>query len=68
MLNKIIELRKDARLSRKEASEKLGVSYSHISKIETGNRKPGRDLIEKMSEIYDCSIGDIYTFLRKGKY
>jgi putative transcriptional regulator len=44
-----------------EASKALQISKSMLYKIEQGDKKPGRELIKKMSDIYECSIEDIFS-------
>jgi|GEM_PF-1424816 len=43
-----------------EAAKALEISKSMLYKIEQGNKKPGRELIKKMSEVYGCSTEDIF--------
>jgi transcriptional regulator with XRE-family HTH domain len=43
-----------------ETSEALGISASYLWQIESGYRKPGRDLIVKMCKLYKCKLEDIF--------
>jgi putative transcriptional regulator len=43
-----------------EAAKALEISKSMLYKIEQGHKKPGRELIKKMSEVYECSTEDIF--------
>ncbi|KGG81086.1 hypothetical protein Y919_02720 [Caloranaerobacter azorensis H53214] len=57
-------LRQKTKLTTKEAAKKLGISLSMLYKIEQGHRKPSVDLIQRMSEVYSCSINDIFLALK----
>lgn len=57
------ELRMQASLDTKTAAEMLGISLSLLYKIEQGYRMPSRDLILKMSEIYNCSTDQIFLII-----
>lgn len=48
----LAELRKKAGLGQRELGRKVGVSPTHISDIEHGNRKPGFDLLLRMLEAF----------------
>ena len=63
--SKIRTLRLNKGLEPKEATEKLGISYSMLNKIERGDRQPGRNLIIGMSELYGCTIDEIYKATSK---
>ncbi|MBV4422956.1 helix-turn-helix transcriptional regulator [Clostridium tyrobutyricum] len=67
MQSKIRQLRIDSGLDTIEATEKLKISYSFLNKIERGDRQPGRDLIERMSKLYECSIDQIYKSLGRSE-
>ncbi|ADK16707.1 helix-turn-helix transcriptional regulator [Clostridium ljungdahlii] len=47
-----------------EAINKLDISKSTFYKIEQGHLKPSRDLILKMSRLYDCSTDEIFKALK----
>ena len=46
------QLRKERRISQRDLAEQLGVNFTYISKIETGNIDilPSEDLIRRMAE------------------
>jgi len=46
------------------AIKRLGISQSTFYKIEQGHYIPGRDLLVKLSELYQCSIDDISRDLK----
>lgn len=56
--------RLNAGIELEEAVEKLGVSRSTFYKVEQGHLKPSRDLILKMSEVYDCTTDEIFRALK----
>lgn len=64
MKNGLRKLRYNANLRKpKEAARKLNISESMLHKIESGEKKPSRDLIVRLSETYNCSIEDIFLSL-----
>lgn len=67
MRSKIRELRVGNNLDAIETAEKLKISYSFLNKIERGDRQPGRDLIKRMSILYNCSVDQIYKSLERGR-
>lgn len=46
-----------------EAVQAFGISKSMFYKIELGYRFPSAKVICKMSELYDCSIDEVYKAL-----
>ncbi|AGK99036.1 helix-turn-helix domain-containing protein [Clostridium pasteurianum] len=64
--SQIRKLRMEAGLQPEEAMEKLKISYSFLNKIELGDRRPGRDLIKRMSKVYGCSVDIIYNAIDEG--
>ncbi len=49
-------------LSQEEAAEKLNVTASHVSHIESGNRNPSRRLLRRLAELY----GEDEVYLMSG--
>lgn len=49
-------LRKANRMTKAELSEKVGISESHISKIETGVRRPGINTYQKIMELFGADL------------
>lgn len=45
-----------------ELAEKLGVSKSHVSEVENGNRTPSIDLINKYAEAFSIPASSILFF------
>lgn len=62
--NSFRSLRYKAKLENPDkAAEKLKISKSMLYKIERGERKPGRDLIQQMSIVYNCTLEEIFLAL-----
>jgi len=60
MISDIIKtLREEKGLSRKEFAQKLGVSPSSISNVESGRFAPGINLLEKISNVFDIPINQL---------
>lgn len=57
------DLRKRANLSTDEAAQKLGISKSMLYKMEQGCKNPSHKLMKKMSEVYHCSIQELFNAL-----
>lgn len=49
-------------MKQKELADKLGISKSHISEIENGNRTPSLDVIARYSEVFRIPISSILFF------
>lgn len=49
-------LRKARDMSRKELSEIIGISVSHLEKIECGARRPGIDTYQKILEVLKTDV------------
>lgn len=49
------------------AIKELDISKSTFYKLEQGHYLPGRDLIFKLSQLYKCSVDDIYKDLDIGE-
>lgn len=45
----------------RQAAAKLDIDQSLISKYENGDRRPSRDIVEKMSSIYDIDKNELLT-------
>lgn len=56
---KIIDLRQENNLSRKELALKLGTSYSSLSKYETNERQPDYETLKKISDCFDVTIDSL---------
>lgn len=49
-------------LSQKELAEKLRISKSYISEIESGKKTPTLDLLNRYSEFFDIPVSSIMFF------
>lgn len=49
-------------MSQKELAERLGISRSHISELESGKKKPSYDLLEKYSDVFDVPVSNLIFF------
>ncbi|KRG12146.1 helix-turn-helix domain-containing protein [Lederbergia galactosidilytica] len=54
--DRLSRLRKEKKLSRDDLASKLGISYSTVSKYETGTREPDFKTLEAISDIFDVTI------------
>lgn len=57
--NKIKALRERAGLNQTQIAEFLGVDQSYISKCEKGERQLNVDLLEKLSDLFGCTMPDL---------
>jgi transcriptional regulator with XRE-family HTH domain len=63
MLNKALRLmRVFYDLSQKDLAERLGISKSYLSEIESGKKIPTLDLLNRYSEIFDIPSSSIMFF------
>ena len=49
-------------LKQKELAEKLGISPSHVSEIEKGNRTPSLEVIQKYATVFHIPVSSIMFF------
>lgn len=49
----LLHLRKKLGLTQKELAERLGISSTHYSRIETGESNPSYELMEKAKEVFN---------------
>jgi len=49
-------------LKQKELAEKLGISTSHLSEIESAKKTPTLQLLERYSEVFDVPVSSIMFF------
>lgn len=62
-LSAVRVLRLKAEVDTDKAVQAFGISRSMFYKIESGCRLPSSKVICKMSELYSCSIDEIYKAL-----
>lgn len=66
MLNRALRLlRTFHQLSQVELAKRLGISNSYLSEIESGNKNPGLDLLEKYALIFNIPVSSILLFSEK---
>lgn len=49
-------------IKQKDLAEKLGISNSYLSEIESGNKPPSLELIEKYAEVFKMPTSSILFF------
>ena len=64
---KIREYRSKLNLTQKDLAEKLNVTYQAVSRWEKDEVEPSFDSLTKMSQIFDCSIDDLFGIERPRK-
>lgn len=57
MKNRIRELRKERGLTMKQLGNIIGAAESTMSQYETGKRQPGNEILLKLGEFFDVSVG-----------
>lgn len=63
MINRILKLvRQYNTMTQTELSEKLGISKSYLSEIESGKKIVSLDLLEKYSEVYEIPVSSLIFF------
>ena len=53
------DLRSKRRLSLREVGEKVSVSGSYLSQIETGERRPSAEILRKLAPAYGVPVRDL---------
>ena len=63
MLHRALKLlRSFHQISQKDLATKLEISNSYLSGIESGDKKPGMELLEKYAEIFNMPVSSILLF------
>lgn len=57
---KIKELREAKGLLQRELAKQLGIEQSTLSGWESGNRSPSAAMLEKLADIFGCSIDNLF--------
>ena len=57
----ISKCRKEKRLTQSKLGEKLGVSSKAVSKWETGRSMPDISIMQKLCNILDISLNDLFA-------
>lgn len=58
--SRLKELRKKKKMTLKEVGDYLSLTGVAVSGYEKGNRKPSAEVIEKLADLYEVSVDDIY--------
>lgn len=58
-MNRIREYRRENKLTATELGELIGISQSTISKIENGETSPKVEWLEKMADVFGCTVNDL---------
>jgi putative transcriptional regulator len=66
-VNKLKEIRLSSGIGFIKAAKELNISATYLYYIETGARMPGRDLLIRMSKLYECKLDEIFLALNLTK-
>ncbi|MDO8749984.1 MAG: helix-turn-helix transcriptional regulator, partial [Dehalococcoidia bacterium] len=53
------ELRQRVKLSLREVEQQVGISNSYLSQVETGQRRPGTNVLKRLAPLYGVSVRDL---------
>lgn len=59
---RVKELRKARGWTQAELAEMLDIEEMSVSRVETGSRFMRKDNIEKLAELFECEIKDLFDF------
>lgn len=59
---RIREYRLNHKLTQAQLSEQLGIDDKHLSRIELGKNMPNPQLLERLAEIFNIEIKDLFEF------
>ena len=62
------ELRKQNEMTQEQLGLKIGVTNKTISRWETGNYMPPIESLKLLSDIYQISINEILSGIKRGKF
>ena len=65
--SRIKEIRKLRRLSQEELSEKINIDPKHLSRIEVGRGFPSLDTLERLADVLNVDIKDLFEFSHKAQ-
>lgn len=60
MRAKMMQLRKEMGLSQEMMADKIYISRSHYSQIESGNKNPSLDIAMRIKQVFDYTDDDIF--------
>ena len=61
------QLRKDYGLTQEDFAEQVGCSIETISKIERGERRPSKQVAERMAQVLDVPVAERVAFVRMAR-
>ena len=61
------QLRKDYGLTQEDFAEQVGCSIETISKIERGERRPSKQVAERMAQVLDVPVAERAAFVRMAR-
>lgn len=61
------ELREKANITQTNAAKTFGITNRYLSMIESGKRNPSDSLKEKMANLYNVEIADIFLAIKRTK-
>lgn len=56
----LVRLREAAGMTQEQVAESIGVSRSYYGHIETGTRNPTYGLAQRISELFNVTVGSIF--------
>lgn len=59
--DRLARLRRSRGLSQKELAARLGLTVSHLSKLEVGSIRPRADFVPRLSEVFGVSVDYLVT-------
>lgn len=60
MENNIKHLREKKGISQRELARRLGISHTHMNRLERGGKRPNVPLSVRISQELDCTLDDIF--------
>lgn len=61
------ERREKNGLTQKQVAEQLKINKNYLSMLENGTRNPSDKMKEKLSNLYKCSVADIFLSIQTTK-
>lgn len=59
----IKEKRMEAHLTQKQLAEKIGMSKTHLSRLESGAHYPTTTILFQIANICGCKVDDLYKII-----
>lgn len=59
-MNNLKKERLKNKLTQKQAAESIGISYSMLSKVETDNKVPSKETMEKFANFYSKTVDYLF--------